>query len=77
MDKYTVVIILTAVGFFGLAALLLVPIWRFLNSEQKRGEEWTNHLRETQSGVMEDTPHDAPSDPDGVENSGAHDNERS
>jgi hypothetical protein len=77
MDKYTVVIILTAVGFFGLAALLLVPIWRFLNSEQKRGEEWTNHLRDIQSGTMEDTPYGGPSDQDGLENSEAHDDERS
>ncbi|NNE45826.1 MAG: hypothetical protein HKN37_04115 [Rhodothermales bacterium] len=77
MDKYTVVIILTAVGFFGLAALLLVPIWRFLNSEQKRGDEWTKHLRKTQSGVMDDMSSDVPPDQDGLKNSEAHDNERS
>ncbi len=45
MDKYTVVIILTTIGFFALAAALLVPIWRFLNSEEARSRQWTAETR--------------------------------
>lgn len=41
MDKYLIAIILTTVGFFALAAILLVPVWRFLNKEEKISEEWT------------------------------------
>ncbi|MBT8399102.1 MAG: hypothetical protein KJO98_01390 [Rhodothermia bacterium] len=41
MDKYVVAIILTTIGFFALAAILLVPVWRFLNKEEKISEEWT------------------------------------
>ncbi|MDX1740080.1 MAG: hypothetical protein R3178_02260, partial [Rhodothermales bacterium] len=46
MDKYTIVIILTTIGFFALAAALLVPIWRFLNREESRAEQWTKDLLE-------------------------------
>ncbi len=41
MDKYLIAIILTTIGFFALAAILLVPVWRFLNKEEKISEEWT------------------------------------
>jgi len=40
MDQYTVVIIATAVGFFALAAALLIPVYRFLKREEKAGEEF-------------------------------------
>jgi hypothetical protein len=42
MDSYTVVIVLGIVGFFLLAALLLVPINRFLKKEEKASEKWTD-----------------------------------
>lgn len=38
---YTWVILGTIVGFFSLAALLLVPVYRFLNREEKVSEAWT------------------------------------
>ena len=38
---YLPVIVATLVGFGVLAALLLVPIWRFLDREQEVAEEWT------------------------------------
>lgn len=41
MSDYTLVIILTLVGFIGLAALLLVPVYRFLKREEKMGTKWT------------------------------------
>lgn len=41
MDKYHLAIILTTIGFFALAALLLVPVWRFLNREEQISREWT------------------------------------
>lgn len=39
--KYLPVIVVTLVGFAALAALLLVPISRFLDREQEVAEEWT------------------------------------
>ena len=41
MDTYTLIILLTLIGFLALAALLLTPIYFFLNREEARGEEWT------------------------------------
>lgn len=35
-------IALTFVGFVSLAALLLVPIYRFLKREDKENERWTD-----------------------------------
>lgn len=66
MDKYTIVIILTAIGFFALAALLLVPIWRFLDSEEKRADEWTNEVSGGRTAETEEP----------AEDSRAHDNQR-
>ena len=39
--EYLPIIAGTLIGFCVLAALLLVPIWRFLNREQEVAEEWT------------------------------------
>lgn len=39
--KYLSVILVTLVGFFALAALLLVPVSRFLDREQEVAESWT------------------------------------
>jgi membrane protein implicated in regulation of membrane protease activity len=38
---FTLIIALTLVGFLALAALLLVPIWRFLDREEEVSEQWT------------------------------------
>ena len=40
--NYTWIIIGTTVGFFALAAALLVPIYRFLKREEKESEAWTS-----------------------------------
>jgi len=50
MDDYTLVIILTFFGFIGLAALLLVPVYRFLNREERLSESWTRDLHESSGG---------------------------
>ena len=39
--NYTWVIVGTLVGFFSLAALLLIPVYRFLKREEKASEQWT------------------------------------
>ena len=39
--NYTWVIIATFIGFCALAALLLVPVYRFLKREEKASEQWT------------------------------------
>ncbi len=41
MDIYTVVILLTLVGFLALAALLLFPVYFFLKKEERIAEQWT------------------------------------
>jgi hypothetical protein len=44
-STYGPVILATLVGFFGLAALLLVPVYRFLVREEKISARWTNEPR--------------------------------
>lgn len=41
MDSYYLVIVGTIVGFFALAAALLVPVYRFLKKEEQTAELWT------------------------------------
>lgn len=41
MDGYLLVIIATLIVFFLLAALLLVPVYRFLDREQQASKAWT------------------------------------
>ena len=41
MNTYTLIIILTTLGFLLLAALLLTPVYLFLNREEERSERWT------------------------------------
>ncbi len=42
MTDYTTIIVLTLVGFLALAAILLVPVYRFLRREEKASEKWTS-----------------------------------
>ncbi len=42
MGDYALPIVITFVGFISLAAILLVPIYRFLQREERRSEEWTD-----------------------------------
>lgn len=39
--SYALLIILTLVGFFLLAAVLLVPVYRFLEREEEASKRWT------------------------------------
>ncbi len=41
VDNITLIIILATAGFFLLAAILLIPIYRFLLKEEKISEQWT------------------------------------
>jgi hypothetical protein len=51
MDSFSVVIVLTFLGFFALAAALLVPIYLFLKKEEKTAELWTReHLGNAVAG---------------------------
>jgi membrane protein implicated in regulation of membrane protease activity len=40
-SDYIVVILVAFVGFVALAAMLLVPIWRFLRREEEVAKRWT------------------------------------
>ncbi len=41
MDEYYLVIVVTTIGFAALAAMLLVPIYRFLKTEDEVSRHWT------------------------------------
>jgi hypothetical protein len=49
MDYYTLIIILTAIAFFALAAVLLVPVWRFLGREEEKSRQWIDSSIERDS----------------------------
>lgn len=75
MDTETyhlVVIVGTVVGFFTLAALLLVPIYKFLGREEQASREWTRqrlaerqrqHRRSSSNGAEADNPRPDRPDP--------------
>lgn len=67
MGGYQTLITLIVIGFFVLAALLLGPIYRFLQREERAAEQWTaedlrkrrrDHLEESAGEV---SPEDAES----------------
>jgi len=41
MNDYTAIIIATFFGFFALAAIVLIPVYRFLNKEERLSRAWT------------------------------------
>ncbi len=49
-NDYTMIIIATSIGFFSLAAILLVPIYLFLKREEKASEEWTKEALDKSLG---------------------------
>ena len=42
MTDYTLIIVLTLVGFLALAAILLVPVYRFLRREEEASRKWSS-----------------------------------
>lgn len=58
---YTFVIVGTILGFCTLAAILLVPVSRFISREIRRGERWNEELRA--GGYLAPRPPDAPDAP--------------
>lgn len=40
VDGYTIIILLTLFGFLALAAILLVPVYRFLRREERASRKW-------------------------------------
>lgn len=65
MDYYTLVILGALIGFLGLAALLLVPVYRFLQREDDVARRFTaEYLRRQQAAHPNSTDHtDAPEPP--------------
>lgn len=47
---YWDVIVITFVGFVALAALLLVPVWRFLSREEDMADDFTGHVKRGNGG---------------------------
>ena len=46
MKEFWPVILITFVGFFALAAMLLVPVWRFLSREEEAGDAFTQAVED-------------------------------
>lgn len=44
-DNYTLVILISAAGFFALAAALLIPVYRFMRKEDQAGKEFDESYR--------------------------------
>jgi len=44
MEPYLPIIAATFIGFVALAALLLIPVWRFIQRETARGEAWNRSI---------------------------------
>lgn len=42
MDYYTIITLLTTIGFFLLAFLLLAPVYFFLKREERSSQHWTH-----------------------------------
>jgi hypothetical protein len=64
--EYLPIIVGTLVGFGLLAALLLVPVYRFLERERKVAQEWTpealaERMQEQEPTATNGTPSDADS----------------
>lgn len=65
MNGYNGVVFLTLVGFLALAALLLVPVYRFLKREEKVAEAWTEDPYRSVH-PPEESPEDESSDAGGA-----------
>lgn len=55
------IIVMTFFGFVALAVALLLPVYRFMKREERRGEAWNDELR--QSGRLPGKPSGNGSDP--------------
>lgn len=71
--KYLPVIVVTLVGFAALAALLLVPISRFLDREQEVAEEWTPQALAERMRERKQTATNGAEGPEDEELSAEHD----
>ncbi|SHK21835.1 hypothetical protein [Rhodothermus profundi] len=64
MDYYTLVILGALIGFLVLAALLLVPVYRFLQREDEAAHRFTvEYLRRQQTAHPNGTDDEASSEP--------------
>ncbi|MCZ6704711.1 MAG: hypothetical protein O6942_02295 [Bacteroidetes bacterium] len=60
MDSYYFVIGVTVIGFFALAAALLVPVYFFLKKEERVAENWTDEtIADANSTISEESVSDA------------------
>jgi type II secretory pathway pseudopilin PulG len=64
MDYYTLVILGALIGFLALAALLLVPVYRFLQREDEAARRFTaEYLRRQQAARPNGADHEETPDP--------------
>lgn len=68
-DSIYLIIALTFFGFLALAALLLVPVYRFLTREERSSRDWTDdaiakrHRREAPPSMGDGASHEPPETP--------------
>lgn len=64
MDFYDVVIVATLVGFLALAIALLLPVYRFLQREERASEAWTDEALARQHREATPPPNGATEQPE-------------
>ncbi len=57
MEDYWLVIVLTFVGFISLAALLLVPVWKFLGKEEAAADRFNQRVNRNSAVQPEESGH--------------------
>ncbi|MFW5972558.1 MAG: hypothetical protein ACOCTG_01085 [Bacteroidota bacterium] len=62
MDPYFPIVLATTVLFFVLAAILLVPIYRFLQREEEASRRWTPEEIARRAREEHDRPNGRPPD---------------
>lgn len=62
LDAWTIIIITTLFGFLALAAMLLVPVYRFLRREERTSREWTpSEMAKREKGPSRSSEDELPS----------------
>ncbi len=68
-DSIYLIIAITFFGFIALAALLLVPVYRFLTREERASRDWTDdaiaqrHRRDAPPSMGDGAPNEPPTLP--------------
>ena len=59
MGEYAPAIIIAFLGFVALAAILLIPVYRFLKQEEEAGRQWTQEIERRRSDHLDSNGSDS------------------